>query len=202
MRVLLAAAGFIAIAAQSKPLEFEVASIKPAAADACGFSIMFQPGGALRASNATLKQLISVAYDVRGFQIAGAPSWVGSERFDILAKPGTGETPGPEFEKRFKERIRSLLADRFQLVVRNETKEMPVYALVIAKGGSKLKSSEGDDANRGIHMDRGVINGTQTQVEFLARSLANQVGKPVVDKTGLAGKYDWKLEWTPDPEQL
>ncbi|MDQ6664169.1 MAG: M56 and DUF3738 domain-containing protein [Acidobacteriota bacterium] len=228
-KLLLAAAGFIAVAipvtigilhpssgrAQvTKPLEFEVASIKSAAADAQGSSILIQPGGVFRATNAPLKLIIALAYDVRIFEINGGPSWMNSDRFDITAKPPAGESPEDdprkmadeqrtEFEKRFKERIRSLLADRFHLVVRKDTKEVPGYALVVAKGGSKLKPSEGEGTgNRGIRMQRGVMNGMQAPVEFLTKSLADVVGKPVIDKTGLAGKYDWKLEWTPDQEQL
>ncbi len=195
--------------------QFEVASIKPSAPDQHGMSIMIEPGGVFRATNATAQEIVAMAYNVRDFQIAGAPAWFKSDHFDITAKPPAGSaeeeeesrkmTPQQrkEMEDTFKARIRALFADRFQLVVKQETKEMPVYALVVGKGGSKLKASEGDGTgNRGIRTQRGVMNGMQAPVKFLADSLANIVGKPVIDQTGLTGTYDWKLEWTPDQAQL
>jgi bla regulator protein blaR1 len=225
-KVLLAAAGFAAVAgpvaigilhtpqsraqepSPAKPLEFEVATVKPSSPDEKGTRIMIQPGGNLEVKNASLKQLITMAYDVREFQVSGGPGWINSDRFDIQAKSEhVEEPPDPRkmtdeqrtvMEKQFKERMRSLLSDRLQLVVRKETKEMPVYFLVVGKGGSKLQPAKDDGPQRGIRMQRGVMNGMSAQVEMLANVLANFVGRPVIDKTGIEGKYDWKLEWTPD----
>jgi bla regulator protein blaR1 len=227
-KVLLAVAGFAAVAgpvaigilhtpqssaqeaAPAKPLEFEVATVKPSSPDEQGTRIMIQPGGNLEVKNANLKQLITMAYDVREFQVSGGPGWINSDRFDIQGKSEhVGEMPEPRkmtdeqrtaMEKQFKERVRSLLSDRFQLLVRKETKEMPVYFLVVGKSGSKLQPAKdgGPEGPRGVRMQRGVMSGMSAPVEMLANVLANFVGRPVIDKTGIEGKYDWKLEWTPD----
>ena len=190
-------------------LQFDVSTIKPSNPDQRGTRIFIRPGGALEAEGATLKQLIVSAYQVRDFQILEGPSWIASERFDIKAK--TAQPEGPEgepltepertqLETQFKERIKSLLAERFQLAVRIESKEMPIYTLVVGKTGSKLKSSQPDaTGNRGLNMDRGVMRGMSAPLELLTRGLSTVLGRPVIDKTGLQGKFDWTLEWTPDP---
>ena len=108
-----------------------------------------------------------------------------------------------EFERQFKERLRSLLAERFQLVAHKETKEMPIYALVPAKGGAKPQpAKEAAGGNRGMRMQRGSLTGMSASVDMIAEAMSNETGHPVVDKTGLSGKFDWKLEWTPDAGQL
>lgn len=212
--------GLIACGAFSQPapapLSFEVASIKPAAPDAPGMFIQIQPGGGLRVSNMNLKQLISYAYDVRDFQVSGGPGWVNSDRFDIQARPahaGDAPTSADDFRNQtdaqrktmadqMRERTRTLLADRFQLVVRRETKEAPVYALQIAKGGPKLKEDNEPQGRQGIMARRrGQFTGTAAPLQMLATVLSGQLGRPVIDKTGLAGKYDFELEWSPDPGQ-
>jgi len=193
----------------SKPLEFEVATVKAAGPDAKGTMIMFQPGGGIQVKNATLLTLLTMAYDLRNLQIFGGPSWLKTDRFDIEAKAeSSGTAPDvktttdaqrTEYVNQVKERVRSLLADRFQLVVHRETKEMPIYALLQGKGGSKLQSAKEAGGNVGLRMQRGVLTGMSAPVENLATAMADTVGRPVIDKTGLEGKFDWKLEWTPDP---
>lgn len=218
-KLLLAAAGMTAVAgpvligalsaprsrAQSNPgaPAFEVASIKPSDPEARGVRIQFTPGGGLNATNVRLRQLIEVAYDVQSFQILGGPSWLNSQGFDIIAKPPQSqEAPARERQmteaqrEQFRRRIQALLAERFQLVIRRDTKEMPVYALVVAKNGPKLKESAGEST--GIRAGRGEISGGRVEIPMLARILSSRVGRPILDRTGLKGAYDFKLEWTPD----
>ena len=97
------------------------------------------------------------------------------------------------------ERLRALLADRFQLVVHKETKEQPIYALVVSKNGAKLKEAKAvEGARQGMSMNRGRLEGFAAPMEMLGPTLSAVTGRPVVDKTGLTGKYDFVLEWTPD----
>jgi uncharacterized protein (TIGR03435 family) len=198
---------------QAAPLTFEVASIKPSAPDARGTMIRFMPGGGLTVTNATLRMLLTLAYDVRDFQVSGGPGWVGSERYDINARAerSANSEPVPEeprkmtdeqrrtIQQQMQQRLQALLAERFQLAIHRETKEAPVYALVVAKSGSKLQESKGDGPR--LRMGRGEVSGQGALMEMLANILSNQLGRPVLDKTGLQGKYDFKLEFTPDPGQ-
>ncbi len=206
-----------AVRAQSAapPMTFEVASIKPSAEDDRRVGIQFLPGGGLRTTGTQLKFLITFAYDVRDFQVSGGPGWINSDRFDIMAKSeqaGSGSDLPSEIRKmtdeqmktnleRMRLKLRALLADRFQLTIHRETKEGPVYALLIAKSGSKLKESVDNpgDRRRMLGMNRGELNGNGVELEMLAGTLASQLGRPVIDRTGLKGKFDFKLHWTPDP---
>jgi len=182
---------------------FEVASIKPSAPDVAGLFVQPQPGGGLRVTGATLKHLIAIAYEVREFQILSAPAWAGTERFDIDARAPRSPAPvdaagdprraGIEIH----ERLRSLLAERFQLSVHREEQEQSVYALVVAKNGPRFSEATPDSGNL-IRGGRGLITGRGTTMQMLALNLANQLGRQVLEKTGLRGKYDFKLEWTPD----
>jgi len=106
------------------------------------------------------------------------------------------------YEEQMRERVRSMLADRFQLMVHRETKESAVYALVVAKGGTKLKENTDPSGRPGIMgRRRGEFTGTAAPMQLLTQMLSNQLGRPVIDKTGLTGKYDFQLQWTPDPGQ-
>lgn len=190
--------------ASTEPAKFEVASIKPSKEGPGRVMIQIQPGGRLDAKNVNVKFLIQQAYGVRDFQIIDAPSWVNSERFDVLAKAPDGTanlTPD-----KLRPMIQALLEDRFKLVLHRETKEMPAYALVIAKGGPKLKEEPGMDGpgpgggRRGMmRMGRGSVSADGVKLEFLVTNLANQLGKTIIDKTDLKGNYSFKLEWTPEP---
>jgi uncharacterized protein (TIGR03435 family) len=209
---LIATAALFAQSA-SAPLTFEVASIKPSDPDARGTQFMFQPPNGVRIVNAPVTMLITFAYNIRDFQLVGAPGWTGSARYDILGKgesaPGSENTPidprkmtDEQLKTRseeMRERMRSLLADRFQLAIHKETKEGSVYALVVAKGGSKLQpAQENAQGSRGMRMSRGELTGMSAPLQLLVDTLSGQLGHPVIDKTGLTGKYDFKLTWAPD----
>ncbi len=181
--------------------EFEAASIKPSAPAPMGtfrIGIQMLPGGRVSMSGVTVKILIQRAYGVRDFQIVGGPGWLGSERYDITAKPEGAATPD-----QVKLMTQALLADRFQLKFHRETKELPTYALVVAKSGPKFHAAEdapGSDKARGtrISMERGQFTLQGAPVSALTNQLGQILGRSVIDKTELAGNYDFKLEWTPD----
>lgn len=191
-RLLIMAAGSLVLKGQK---EFEVASIKPSApGGGQRFRMQFAEGGRVTASNVTVLILIQQAYGVRDFQIQGAPSWIGSEHYDITTVAAGGTQPddlGPMMQ--------ALLADRFKLLLHRVTKELPVYALVVGKGGSKLQAST--SAQMRIRTGRGQFDMQKGEMKTFANELARQLGRTVIDKTELAGEYDFKLEWTPDEAQ-
>ncbi len=125
-------------AAPTPRVEFEVASIKPSKSGSENSSFHGNPGGGFTASNTSLQELIEIAYHVKNPQISGAPSWLNSERFDIVAKAA----PHTRVEQ-FAPMFQTLLADRFKLATHRETKVLPGYALVVAKTGSKLQGIQG-----------------------------------------------------------
>jgi uncharacterized protein (TIGR03435 family) len=191
--LLLVGAG---LAAAQETASFEVASIKfhPGLVTMSGGGVR---GSTLSDTAVTLHDLIEDAYGVRRDQISGGPSWIGSDRYDIIAK---AEGEGTLTHDRAMQMLQTLLADRFQLKVHRETKETPVYELVVGKNGPKLKASSADAKGRnfvsansaGMHME--ATNGTMDQ---LARQLSVTAGRPVIDKTGLTGYYAYTLDWAP-----
>jgi uncharacterized protein (TIGR03435 family) len=194
-----------------KPLEFEVASIKPTEPGAQGSSFMTDRSAGLNVKNMAVKSLVGFAYDVKEFQISGAPGWVNTERYDVTAKSshsGGEEPPDPRSmsddqrklrDTQLREKLQSLLAERFGLVVHKEMKDAPAYALVVGKNGPKLKVVTVPGDQQGIRGNgRGHLQGMAAPSAMLASVLSNNLGRPVLDKTGLTEKYDWTLEWTPD----
>jgi len=208
---------------------FEVASIKPNKSDHGVFRMMFAPDG-FSATSVTLQMLIRTAYDVQEEQIPGAPSWFGSEYYDIEAKMDrsvTDELSKLSEDQRNIERrrmLRALLSNRFQLTLHRETKELGVYSLVIAGNGSKLQEAKpgdtypngfkGPDGGSGARMFRmgtyvggaGELAGQGLPIASQVRPslvglLTQQLGRPVLDKTGLVGDYDFTLKWRPNGDE-
>lgn len=193
----------VRMAADAKP-EFTVATIKPSLPDAPrgGYGIRGQD---VTTTNVTVSWMIKLAYNVHANQISGAPSWVESEHYDTVGRSNTRGEPNRD---QMKLMIQKLLADRFQLKFHLEKRELPVYAMVVAKGGSKLAPSPADpNAFPGIGFGRepGVITlmGRNTGLNGVANGLqSNIMDKPIVDQTGLTGRYDFQLRFTPDPTQV
>jgi uncharacterized protein (TIGR03435 family) len=251
--VLLSAASAVAVipllsqTPETKKPAFEVTSVKPSPPAGFGFSTR---GGGPRGNRfamtgATLRMLLQFAYrgptvqpgvpgpGLMNNQIVGAPSWIDSDRFDIQATAGTDSSTIPP--DRMQLMVQSLLEDRFQLKAHLETRELPIYNLVVGKDGPKLKLSEdqtpvgppalpppalppppsGGVGQRGFAFDsngpqpRGgffvmaspsgiTISGSAVPIANLINVLAGQVGRPVVDKTGLKGLFDFKLSFNPE----
>ena len=178
------------------PLTFEVASVKPSAPNAPGAFFRPAGGGDLRIDSATLKNLIAYAYGVREFLISGGPAWADTDRFDIDANAGTGGTP-----RETAERLKSLLADRFALTIHKEVREQSVYVLVVPRNGPKFAEAKPETRPFFRYIpnpQRYTITGEASTMQLLALNLGGLVGRPVLDKTGLNGRYDFKLEWTPE----
>jgi uncharacterized protein (TIGR03435 family) len=178
-------------------LSFDAASVKPHKGEVT-FSADPSPRGRRVTANAsTLLDMITYAYGVRYDQISGAPNWANSDHYDIEA---TSEGQGPLTASQAKEMTRSLLGERFQLKVHREAQEVPVYALVVGKGGPKFKPAAADatgssftrGSEKGLHMEA-----TKVTMEGLARQLSSTTDRPVVDRTGLAGYYAFTLDWYP-----
>jgi uncharacterized protein (TIGR03435 family) len=191
---------------------FDVVSIKPNKSDSGMVRIMAKPDG-YSASNVSLKMLVQSAYGIREDLVSGAPNWADSARFDIDAKVAGSDVDAlkklsPEQRRLI---LRPLLAERFKLQAHIETKQLPVYELILAKGGSKLKEAvPGNDYANGIkgpdgvarggmmRVGRGQLAAQAVQMTSLSNMLSQQLHRTVIDKTGLTGKYDLELNWAPD----
>lgn len=185
---------------------FEVATVKPTALDwGGGRYIRMQSGHQFLAKNHTLKTLIAAAYNLSPKAISGGPAWIDTDHFDILAKaPGESR---PDLEEQMS-MLRKLLAERFKLTFHREPKEMSVYALTVAKSGSRLKESTAspDAAPEGppplvfaLNPQLIRLPGRSASVAELASVFQRAaLDRPVIDKTGLSGRYDFDLEFVPD----
>jgi uncharacterized protein (TIGR03435 family) len=197
--LLACCAAVLGLSAQGQT--FEVASVKPADPEGRGGRISF-PNGTFTATGITARNCILLAYDIPTFQLAGGPSWVGDQRYDIVAKMAAGEVKAPRDPERMPQMraaLQALLADRFQLVIHRENKLIPAYALVVAKSGFKLKKA--DDGQADFSSNRGKFTAHKISMELLARNLSGILSSPVVDMTGIKGVFDLPLEWTPDEVQ-
>lgn len=236
-KLLLGAAGLMAIAlpvvfgllhatqslaqspAQSgggKAPAYEVASIKSNKSGDNKTRMGYSPDG-FNATESNLQMLIMEAYGVNPHEISGAPDWLKSERFDIEAKIDSStanelrKLNGDERRAERQRMLQALLADRFKLMAHRETKELPVYVLVVAKGGPKFHEAKpGDTYPNGMRlpdghggaglmfMGRGELTAQGLPLAPLVRELSLQLGRTVIDKTGLTGNYDFSLKWTSD----
>jgi uncharacterized protein (TIGR03435 family) len=179
------------------PPKFDVASIKPSRPDAPGPPFEITPGGSVTV-NTTLWTLIQQAYSVKEYQLGGAPKWLQTEYYRIVAKPPVGPVPdGQNAQNRlFEQRMRYLLEERCQLVVHRETRTIPEYALIVAKGGPKLKEMEHDDAKFKLRFGKGFLTTVGgAKIPMLVSILSNQLHYPVVDATGLDKYYDIQLKY-------
>ena len=193
----------VRMAANANP-GVEVATIKPSDPARPGKLFTVQ-GQNILTINTTLDDLITMAYDIHVKQLVGGPQWMASDKYDLTVKP---DVPGQPNVKQLKEVIQKLLADRYQLKFHHDKKELAVYAITVAKGGSKLKKSEADpNSLPGLFFGR-APNGMSFNVRnaTLAEAASTLQGtildKPVVDQTGLTDKYDYTLTFTPDPGMM
>jgi len=199
MLVGVALASCAIVSAAQPPVAFEAISIHRNISGSTNTHINTS-GGRVTITNATLKTLIRNAYDIQSFQFGGGPSWLDSDFYDIAATTG-GAADIPQDQ--YRALIRSLLADRFHLKVHWETRQGDIYALVVAKNGPKMTENTDPSKEPGLNTSKfghqGKMIGTKAPMLYLSSNLGNQLGRTVVDKTGLQGKYDWTLTWDPDP---
>jgi uncharacterized protein (TIGR03435 family) len=202
---------------------FEVVSIRENRSVGGGQGMRLQPGGQLVITNQPLRPLIVFAYGLLPQQVVGGPAWIDSTRFDIVAQAGgtippsqPGGPPGPA-----QLMLQRLLAHRFNLAVRSEMREMPIYALTLARGdkqlGPRLRPSqtgcveamaayargEGPLPPRtqcGLSGGDGRITAAGVSMAMLGKLiLSGPAGRIVEDRTGLTAVFDFELEFTPDP---
>ncbi|HEY6250019.1 MAG TPA: M56 and DUF3738 domain-containing protein [Candidatus Angelobacter sp.] len=193
-------------------LSFDVASIKPNRSGENLTRLMMSPDG-LTGEGVTLKMLIGFAYNMKDFQISGGPGWIDSERFDLNAKmdeatvKAMNNIPREQRQEQRRLMLQSLLAERFNLKVSHSTKELPIYALVVAKNGPKFSQSAAPSGSPGAPVQQrfmvqgGEVTLTAMPIKSLADWLSRVTGRNVVDKTGLQDNYDITLHWTSENGQ-
>jgi uncharacterized protein (TIGR03435 family) len=182
---------------------FEAATIKPTPAVNDGHNhINYPEGGSFSTGNVTLLALMQWAYDLPQKQILDGPHWMESTPFDIQAKTDAQtdallrSLPGDRSTALKRRMVQALLEDRFAMKLHREVRALPAYDLVVAKGGSKLKPSQANGMS--IGSGRAHFNAQGLTTELIAEQLSEIAGRIVVDKTNLDGRYDLKLQWTPD----
>jgi uncharacterized protein (TIGR03435 family) len=182
---------------------FEVATIKPSKPDAQGKGFTLSPGAReIITRNTTVSDLITFAYQIHTRQITGGPAWFDTDHYDVTGKPDVDGMPNT---KQYRAMLQKLLADRFKLSIHHDKKELTVYTLAVGKTGSKLTKAVGNPSGLPGLFFRGlgrlaVTNATmQDFVELMQGSVMD---RPVVDQTGLTGRWDFQLNWTPDDTQF
>jgi uncharacterized protein (TIGR03435 family) len=205
--------------ADQKPLSFEVASVKENHSGDGAQTFSITPDGSYRLTSATARMFIRQAYRLQDFQVVGAPSWTDVARYDVTAKSpsGVGEAAVPGM-------LQTLLRDRFGLVVHNEMREMPIYALAldrsngalgphiartpsaasaecVARRSSRSAPDRSDGKPCGIGITGGSIVAGDATLSQLLGLLSPMVGRTTVDQTQLGGTFDYTLSWTPDEFQ-
>jgi len=195
---------------------FEVASVKPNTSGDLRASMGVQPGGRFNATNVAARTLVSYAYQLQEYQVLGGPSWLDSDRFDIIARAAENQPLSPPVPggppPTIQLMIRSLLADRFSLRAHAETRDMPVFHLVLARGdrrlGPRIRPSTTDcsmprsaptnqPAACGTKLTLGALSAGGRTLAELGGILSQFVQRPVNDQTGIPGAFDFDLSWTP-----
>ncbi len=176
--------------------QFEVASVKLSDADASSGSGIETGRGRIEAKNVTLKRCIMGAYGVGPHQISGGPDWLDRERFEILAKSGRAMDGDGELMQM----LQSLLAERFKLTLHREKRAVSALVLEVAKRGAKLERAASGEAGTSTSTSntRVSIDAHNTDMDSFARILSRKMDLPVVNSTGLAGTFNFKLQWSAD----
>jgi len=179
---------------------FEVATIKPAAPDSTGLGVRAN-GRTFSTRNTTLKYLITFAYDLHADQVSGGPGWLDTEKYDISAIP---DTPGKPNVEQVYTMFRKLLADRFKLTFHREKRELSAFVITIARNGPRVTRNENDpNGYPGLGASElGKMSVTNATMSDFAGFLQRRVlDRPVLDQTGISGRYDFVLQFTPDETQ-
>jgi uncharacterized protein (TIGR03435 family) len=188
-----------AAGAQTAPVSFDVATVRQHVGVSDSSRTSLRPGGRIEAENVSLLRMIVAAYEVTEQQVVDAPAWVEQLRWDLQAKAeGLPEKAQPE---QVLPLLQGLLAERFGLRVRREKRPMPVYRLTVDKAGAKLPraATEGTDSASTRNTEKGMkMEAQRMGMARFAQTLSRRSGRTVVDQTGLPGRYDFTLEWTPE----
>jgi uncharacterized protein (TIGR03435 family) len=179
-------------ATRTPPPAFDVASVRLSPPDHGFFSISPDGSDTYTARNTPLAYLIAVAFGVDSTKISGGPGWLNSQLYDIVAK---AEGNGGLTREQLQPRLQQLLEQRFHLTTHHEKRDIPGYALVVAKGGPKLQANKGAPQDGYIYPDRLLAH--DVSMQSLASTLAYPAGRPVVDYTGIKGMYDFDLHYAP-----
>jgi len=224
LTLCFAGAVAIVVPAQEKDATFEVASVKPNKSGDTNGMLRMLPGGRVSASNMPVRPIITFAYQLAQYQLVGGPGWLTTDRYDLIAKlegdPGPVFAPSGTAPNPMQLALRNLLEDRFKLKVHRETREMDIYALVMAKPGGgpgpNLKPTTQDCAAAAAAAQRGApppssaatgvpfcgIQGGPGRIRFgglpasaLAQAFSGPAGRMVVERTGLTGAWDFELNY-------
>jgi uncharacterized protein (TIGR03435 family) len=179
---------------------FEAVSIKPSQPGARGGGYNVNTGR-LVAKNQSLRDLVKFGFGLQEYQLTGGPAWQDTDRYEIVATH-----PGAIKEAERRLMMQAMLADRFGLVIHRESKEISGYALVACKSGPKIHAVEPGQHSMMLGRDaktsERTLTATSAGMAGLAEILANILARPVADKTGLEGLFDFAMEWTPDETQV
>lgn len=180
------------------PCPFEVASVKINQTGSDSRSFTTSPGGLFIAKNIPIRLLISRAYGVAGSQISGGPGWIDSEKYDIDARASTTSEMTTD---EVRPCLQSLLTERLKFKFHRETRQESVLSLVVAKGGPKFKEDPkagSPSISASSSGGKASIVGKNVTIDRLAEYLSTRAGHPVLNNTGLSGKYDFSIEWAMD----
>jgi uncharacterized protein (TIGR03435 family) len=203
---VLALSCAVGLAQGPRTATFDVASIHVSPPSPDGHNHIYNDVHAseFRTANLSLRDLLQYAYDLPKAQIYGGPAWLETAMWDIDAKSDAEADarlkamPAADAAQEKRAMVRALLAERFSLAAHEETRQMAVYDLVVAKGGPKFGSSTRNGTTIDTGRARLHVAGSDDTLGLLARALARPLERVVVNKTGLTGRYDLTLSWTPD----
>jgi uncharacterized protein (TIGR03435 family) len=186
----------------SVPIHYDVVSVRANHSAAAKSSLQFDSGDTLRADNANVMMMVSAAYGVPQFLIEGLPSWGFSEHFDIVGKSTDSSTEAIKALTTAQRQamLATVLQDRFGLKTHWETRDKPEYVLVVAKSGSKLKESQEQQTMNTLSWNS--LDAKDIGIDDLVKDVQRRLNKPVVDNTGLTGKYDMKFTWSVEGQAL
>jgi uncharacterized protein (TIGR03435 family) len=187
--------------AADAPAVFEVATIKPSIPDRPG-RLFTVKGRQVLTVNTTVNDLISFAYEVHARQITGGQPWMATDKYDVTGQP---EGQGIPNVVQLREMVRQLLTDRFQLAFHREPRDLPVYTIVVGDRGPTLTKNDTNPNGLPSLLFKGLgvlpaMNATMADLAGVMQSAV--LDRPVVDRTGLPGRYDFTLTWTPDESQF
>lgn len=205
MLVMIALATCAAYAQEPSPQvprAYDVCSVKPSPANSQSRPLPATGGGFAYGSIPTVS-LVDMAFGVEGFQVFGLPEWAKADRYDVECKDTESADKKEPNRQRMASGVQALLADRFRLQFHRGTRPLPVAALTVGKGGLKLAPSE-SSTPKGRHCGNfgpTYLKAEACSMEALASTLTGLTGEKVIDRTGVADRYDFNLEWTLDEER-